>query len=243
MARAYKKTCRTCNLFQTNGCYRNCVYEHDGYDACESYKRKGGRGIKKSAAEVATYLIVVKCAEEGCKYFDINLKSGCTRGDDPENCQHYEFLPTELRNPEKRAEKNLSGVPNMKLKKGKSDPEKCLKKDCLYFSMSSRTKDNCADGGFKNKDKCNYIPRSHTKLRDETQGQTLAAGGSVSPKDESFTPPELPRTKKVIEEAMGIRAIDLLEVHQSGKLSNVLETICKIAKEYDVEIIIRPVAK
>jgi hypothetical protein len=121
MTRKYKITCKSCNKYNSDICYRKTSYEHDGIEPCESYKRSGGKPAKtENVGEAASIDTVIQCKEGGCKYYDEKLKSRCSRGDDPENCLHYEFQPIELRRQESKP-KNLSGIPNLKLERSKPD--------------------------------------------------------------------------------------------------------------------------
>lgn len=115
-----KPSCKSCASYKDATCPGKT-------ETCKDYKFRGNRhkGDNKKPEIPAPVGISteIKCKEEGCKYYDVKLKTGCTRGDDPDNCGHYEFLPTELRSPGKHSEKNLSGIPNMKLEKKKDEKQ------------------------------------------------------------------------------------------------------------------------
>lgn len=121
MTRKYKITCKSCNKYNRDNCYSKASYEHDGIEPCENYKRSGGKPAKvENVSESASIDTATQCKECGCKYYDEKLKSRCSRGDDPENCLHYEFQPVELRRKGSES-KNLSGIPNLKLERSKPE--------------------------------------------------------------------------------------------------------------------------
>lgn len=113
----WSKTCKSCkNKLE-------CVL--DKIAVCENYVFAGNRyfgskAVKAKTEQSAVIDSVIQCKEGGCKYYDEKLKSRCSRGDDPENCLHYEFQPVELRRQESKS-KNLSGIPNLKLERSKPD--------------------------------------------------------------------------------------------------------------------------
>ncbi len=235
MTRPYRKTCKSCNKYQKPDCPRFENPESTGYGTdkiCEHYYRAGGRNIKKPV--IVSISTAIKCKEESCKYYDARLKSGCVRGDDPENCRHYEFLSIELRNSDKREDKNLSGVVNMKLE-NETHPH-CQEVDCLYFAKSARSRDNCNLGAYNTK-ACNYTKRHNTKMK-------TATGGVISPDNaEKIITTPTTNVKNIIQGLSKSVPAGIKNVLCGENSHITIDIICKIAKEYDVEIIIRPAGK
>jgi hypothetical protein len=181
--------------------------------ACESYKRKGYR----TAAVTA---ITTNCADTSCRFWTDDLDQH------PDNC--------------------LKGVNDRKkpgkdckfweFKPGVSDSSRCDKKDCLHYGKASKTNDNCSNGAF-GLDKCEYLPRKSTRMKS-------AINTFESPKNpnpycktipQSISQGASPETDPFVVDAING------EIFTEPLMS--LSDLCKACKEYDCEIIIRPIKK
>lgn len=137
MARKYSVTCRTCTKFKTEKCPRNNQYDQAGFEKCEEFESRMGR------RNLITGQNPKGCNCDECTFWTNELR------EHPDNCLKGVFDRKEKRKDCIFFERKNTYV-----------PDKCDKKNCVFFAKSARSKDNCNKGQFGNPD-CDYTPREN----------------------------------------------------------------------------------